>query len=240
MGWVGAVNYLIDKEKEDDYAIPEVTTFYISHRGTPHMIQKRTWNKTESYVPSQIQQFLPAWVKRPESPPRVPDSMPRPLPALRPDIDADFLQFWAQVVPTSRFALRDAPITYLSSASHSLAQGRQGVRRLVNCKSQHCGMLFTTPETEALNADGVHRDFVLLSRYKDGEEQHMELDTTAGSVSIWDRGAFGRAMVGGSLMNVLLVERCGAGGVVRRVAVAQIHGKAWEEGEPDMRLVTMV
>jgi Heterokaryon incompatibility protein (HET) len=238
MGWVGPVNYLLATDVEDTFALPEVESFQIHYNGNLHTTERRKWTKSEAYVPSQIQAFLRAWVKRPESPPRVPDSIARPMPDL--PSDATVLQFWAQVVPATKFTLKNAAVRYLSSPGHTLAQGQQSIRTLGNLKGQHCGILFNSEETDFLPHNSMKREFVLLSRYKDDDERRMELNTVSGELNIWDLGAFGRVMTGNSLMNLLLVQSCGVeADVSRRVTVAQIHSKAWQEAEPEVKLVRL-
>ncbi|OCT46943.1 hypothetical protein CLCR_02228 [Cladophialophora carrionii] len=140
---------------------------------------------------------------------------------------------------------------YLSSVRHVYLQTKQAVVRIHDKNGKHCGILFEHMDYHALleqistssstDAKTVRqtiemlrtlndKPLVAISQTKDMYGDRAALSRAEGDIKRFDPYEFPTKGPGSALVNVLVLQS--GDGVFERIAVGQIHIKAWREAGP--------
>lgn len=156
---------------------------------------------------------------------------------LHPELKPRILRFTTTTVPLSQF-------TILPGHAGYLYRTRQPITRILDIHGKHCGLLFSSKPsfTEATS----NCELTLISSViKEKYERNMPIVDVHARIPVRNSGYlsrydewFGGWEDGDSFLNVLLVE-WKAEGWAERIALAQIHGKAWVEVGARERVVRL-
>jgi hypothetical protein len=166
---------------------------------------------------------------------------------------ATVLHFIAPLVFGTDFSVnRDRVPDYLSSASHIHTQTSQAVVRLHDKNGKHCGILFEHVDYYFLlkrvsgqmrnNLKDLQRSddkvMIAISQTKDVYGDREGLHRVEGDIKLFDETEYAAQGPGSTLVNVLVL-RLGVADMFERIAVGQIHIKAWEAASPQKSWVKL-
>lgn len=156
------------------------------------------------------------------------------------------LHFIAPLIIATDFTVnRNREPDYLSSASHIYTQSNQAVVRLHDRNGKHCGILFEHADYYAIlkrvsgqtktNLEHMQtltdKAIIAISQTKDVYGDRKGLHRVEGDIKLFDKYEYAAQGPGSALVNVLVL-RLGVEDMAERIAVGQIHVKAWEAAGP--------
>ena len=238
-GWIGEINYRLlrfEKEPPPDSLIGE---FYIVQGGKILRLlgyqRAPAGDECKALGNDLAVHFTPSQVTSCASQP------------------VSVLHFIAPLIIATEFTVeRNREPDYLSSTSHIHTQSNQAVVRLHDRNGKHCGILFEHVDYYALlkhvsgqtksNLEDLQAltDKVIfaISQTKDVYGDRKELYRVEGGIKLFDEYEYPAQGPGSALVNVLVV-RLGVEDMFERIAVGQIHVKAWEAAGPQRSWVKL-
>ncbi|KIW97699.1 uncharacterized protein Z519_01283 [Cladophialophora bantiana CBS 173.52] len=230
-GWVGASDYRLlplDKEPPPDSLVGE---FFIIREGT--ILRLLGYQRPCSANDAKA------------SPGLLAEYFGRISMDVRQAQKNKVLHFMPPFVDGPTFSIvRDTDPVYLSSSKHIHLQTRQAVVRIYDKHGKHCGILFehidyhsilrrvqgrTKQDLESLRTLN-DKIIIAISQSRDAYAEREGLTRVEGDVKRFDAYEFRAQGPGSGLVNVLVL-RPGID-AFERIAVGQIHSKAWEEAGP--------
>ncbi|PGH05335.1 hypothetical protein GX51_03056 [Blastomyces parvus] len=238
-GWLGAVEYRLLEAATPSC---QVLSYYTHHHGALRRIHGRdklTDSTGVKYPPDHLPDISSSEFEHEQ------------VNVAGPDLGPNVLQFWSEVVDTTRFQLSTTnAVHYLSKRDHVHTRGEQAVLRLVDRKGRHCGLVFDTRNdfvrrTFARHSKGTKvntsgsSELVAISKSADvnAHEVRHGLQRVEGEIDVFDKHEFPATGRGSSVVNALIVQWDHE--LSERITVAQVHIRAWEEARPKHRHIRL-
>lgn len=229
-GWIGSVDYRLSPPEKEPLAGTLISRCYVMQRGQPTRVL------VGSAQPAAYQKETPKlgalFANMKISTPSLPNRQ--------------ILLMNVPLVYGCKFSVdRDRTPDYVSKSKHIHSSTTQPIVRLLDSKRRHCGILFEhldyhkiTAQYSGERSQGFEylqsfadKGIIGISQTTDAFDRRRGFLRVEGDIRLFDSEEFPAQGVGSALVNVLVL-RPSMQTFFERIAVGQIHIKAWEEAGP--------
>ena len=235
-GWNGSADYRFFAEPtttEEPLPMSLIKSYTVNVDQKLRMILTRTLEPTSSPAPGPANREYML-----TSTENLPTSLDDPM-------TANLLQFHAPCVPLTAFTIPTRR-EYLSRPKDIHITGFQPVRHILDPRGKRCGLWWEQAGYVYIgrNASPQAKSKMLLvgiSQHGDIYRPRKGPSRVEGEVRLFDETVYPSVGKGSGLINVLAIDLDMPGHkYAERITVARIHVKAWEEANPQVKLVQLI